>query len=168
MIVLNEAFKQGIGEELPYWGVLKGFDIMVIPDGLREDGTTYMRMEHMSGGTVVEYQLAPQEDTPNPLVIIEADENGDINVKPVIGRMTVSTEIVLIPVGHRGDFPLKASFLQVDVQEEGAIISMNESLNIDPIFGEYDNAAYNFIRRKSYEELRLGYIASFARDYLAA
>ncbi|MDQ3123355.1 MAG: hypothetical protein M3Q14_01570 [bacterium] len=166
--VISEAFKSGIAEELPYWGLIKGYDVNVLPGDSSDEGSTYMRMEYLGGRSMVEYQLAPPESTPNPLVVIEASEDGDIVAKPVMARMVVSSNTLLFPIGTKDGLPLKASSIQVDVLEEGAVIALNESLGIQPFSGEFDDNSYRFICKKSYGELRLGEVAAFAREYLAA
>ncbi len=165
---ISDAMQLGIADELPFWGLIKGYDINVFPEGADNDGVPYIKIEHLGGKSLVEYQLAPPPEVINPMVVIEPNESGDIIARAVMGRMVVTSSAYLMKIGVRDGIPISTNQIQVDVLDREAVMTVNESLGINPVHGEYDDTAYRFIRNKAYEELRLGYVAQFARQYLAA
>lgn len=166
--LVSEALKEGVAEQLPYWGMMRGIDVTVFNEDLMEDHSTYVRMELAGGKALVEYKLAPANEAINPMVVIEAEEDGAIVAKPVLARMVVSSNVVLMPLFNHNGRSIKSSLIQVDVLPEGAVISGHDNLGVDPVFGEYEGNVYDFIRNKSYDELRLGYMLNWARDFLNA
>lgn len=156
----------GAGEEIPYWGLLKGVEVEYIHADNTSDGTSCLTMKQ-GDWKVVEYQFKPASDIANPLSVLEEDE-GEITVRPVQARLFVTvTKPPLITIGVRDGSPLNANTVQVDVLDNGMVFSVNESLRLGPILGSYDGDVYKFISRKTYEDLRLGHVVQFVRDFVA-
>lgn len=161
-----DALTLGAGNEIPYWGLLQGIEVEYLDANMTKFGTSYLKMQ-IGTSRLVEYQFEPPINIANPLTVIEED-NGEITIKTVKARLLVTLQKPpLIKIGVRDGQPITANSVQIDVIDSGAILSVNESLNMPPVLGEYDGDVYRFIGRKTYEELRLGYVLQFAREFAA-
>lgn len=161
-----EAIELGFGEELPAWCIQKGFGAYFLPPELTGSSFTTLKLVHVSGSPTIDYCFSPKDpDQINPFSVIVASEEGVVSI-PAVARFIFETQRELVPIGKRGGFRLTARSMQVDVLENGSVINFNEELKIDPIYGEYDDDRYGFIRSKASDYMRRGWLADMATHFI--